>query len=161
MSGYARIGRDPTVWRPQRGLAAVEFVITMPFVLFLLLGCAEVGRAFVHYATLTYTIRDATRFVTMNSVNGTTGVVQLGTTTITQAKNLAVYGNVAGTGSPRLPYYQTSHVAVENVGGGNIRVVATYPYQPMLGPALPSFSQRGSVAVNFTMTVAATMRAIS
>ena len=44
-----------------RGLAAVEFVVTAPFVLLLLFGGAEVGRAFVHYQTLSYAVRDAAR----------------------------------------------------------------------------------------------------
>lgn len=145
----------------QLGLAAVEFVICAPVLLLLLLGCAELGRAFIHYATLSYTIRDSARFVTMHSINGTTGVVQLTTTAITEAKNLAVYGNVGGTGAPRLPNYQVNHVAVQNVGAGNIRVTGTYPYQPMIGPVLPGFGQGGAVPLNFTMVVAATMRAIS
>jgi Flp pilus assembly protein TadG len=147
--------------RSQHGLAAVEFVICVPMLLLLTLACAELGRAFVHYATLSYTVRDATRFVTMNSVNGTTGVVQLSNATITAAKNLAVYGNVGGTGARRLPNFQVAHVAVQNAGGGNIRVTATYPYQPMIGPVLPTFGQGGAVPLNFNMVIATTMRAIS
>ena len=158
--------RKPTrvvvpVPRNQRGLAAVEFVICAPLLLLMVLGCAEIGRAFTHYTTLSHSIRDAVRFVTLGSINGTTGVVQLGNTTITQAKNLAVYGNVGGTGAPRLPRYQVTHVAVEDVGGNNIRVTVNYPYQPMIGPVLPGFGQGGAVPLNFTMVVAATMRAIS
>lgn len=145
----------------QRGLAAVEFVVCAPLVLLMLLASAEIGRAFIHYATLSYTIRDAVRFVTTNSINGTTGVVQLSNTTITRAKNLAVFGNIGGTGTPRLPQYQISHVAVENAGGSNIRVTATYPYQPMIGPVLPNFGQGAPLDFNFNMVVAATMRAIS
>ena len=146
--------------RCQRGLAAVEFIVTAPLMLLLLLGCAEVGRAFIHYATLTYSVRDAVRFVTTHAFNGnTTGVVQLTNTTITQTRNLAVYGNVAATGNARLPHYQTSHVDVVDAGSNNIRVTATYPYQPMLGAVLPGFGS-GSVALNFDMQVAVTMRAI-
>lgn len=146
--------------RQQRGLAAVEFVVTAPFVLFMLLAAAEVGRAFIHYATLTYGVRDATRFVTTNSLNGTTGVVQLTSTVIGQARNIAVYGHVGGTGIARLPSFQTNQVAVVDAGGSNIRVTATYPYQPMIGPVLPNF-MGGSIDFGFNMVVAVTMRAIS
>lgn len=151
--------RSPAPSR-QRGLALVEFVVTAPLVLLLLLGSAEVGRALIQYATLTYAVRDATRFVTTHAINGTTGVVELTSTTITQAQNLAVYGLVGGTGNARLPSLQTSHVAVTDIGGSNIRVTATYPYQPMLGPILPGL-QGSSVNLGFTMVVAITMRAIS
>jgi Flp pilus assembly protein TadG len=144
----------------QRGLALVEFVVTAPFVFLLMLGSAEIGRAFIQYSTLTYAVRDATRFVTTHALNGTTGVVELTTTTVTQAKNLAVYGHVGGTGIARLPSLQTSHVVVTDVGGSNIQVTASYPYQPMLGPILPGF-QGSSVNLGFNMVVAVTMRAIS
>jgi Flp pilus assembly protein TadG len=144
----------------QRGVALVEFVVTAPFLLLLLLGSAEIGRAFIQYATLTYAVRDATRFVTTNAINGTTGVVQLTTTTITQAKNLVVYGSVGGSGRARLPSLQPSQVDVADVGGSNIRVTATYPYQPMLGPVLPGFT-RTPISLGFNMVVAVTMRAIS
>jgi len=152
-----RLGRTP---QRQRGLATVEFVVTAPFVLFMLLASAEIGRAFIHYATLSYGVRDATRFVSTNSINGTTGVVLLSGTTITQAKNLAVYGHVNGTGNPRLPSLQPSQIAVADVGGTNIEVTATYPYQPMLGVVLPGLLGN-SINLGFTMVVAVTMRAIS
>jgi hypothetical protein len=79
---------------------------------------------------------------------------------ITQAQNLAVYGHVGGTGNARLPSFQTSQVAVTDVGSSNIRVVATYPYQPMLGTVLPGLLG-DSINLGFTMAVAITMRAIS
>jgi Flp pilus assembly protein TadG len=146
--------------RRQRGLALVEFVVTAPFVFLLLLGSAEIGRAFIQYATLTYAVRDATRFVTTNAINGTTGVVDLSAATITQAKNLVVYGYVGGTGRARLPSLQPSQVDVADVGDSNIRVTATYPYQPMLGPVLPGFTGT-PINLGFDMVVAVTMRAIS
>ena len=153
--------RGNRIPRPrERGLALVEFVVTAPFVFLLLLGSAEIGRAFIHYTTLTYAVRDATRFVTTHAINGTTGVVELSDTTITQAKNVVVYGYVGGTGRARLPSLQADHVEVTDVGDSNIRVTATYPYQPMLGPILPGFTGT-PINLGFNMVVAVTMRAIS
>lgn len=148
--------------RRARGLAAVEFVVTAPFILLLLFGGAELGRAFIHYATLSYAIRDSARFVSENSINGTTGVILITGTTVTQAKNLAVFGNIVGSGNARLPNYFPSHVAVVNAGGDNIRVTATYPYQSMLS-SLPKlgFQGGGSIPLTFNMQIAVTMRAIS
>ena len=148
--------------RRSRGLAAVEFVIVAPFMLFLMLAGAELGRAFVHYQTLSYLVRHSARYVSENSINGTTGVVSIGTLTITRARNLAVYGNIQGTGQPRLPLYQGSHVQVMDAGDDNIRVTATYPYQPMIGPVLPRFGVGpASGPVSFNMQIAVTLRAIS
>ena len=145
-----------------RGLAAVEFVVTAPFVLLLLFGGAEMGRAFVHYQTLSYSVRDAARFVSEHSINGTTGVVVISNATLTQARNLAVFSNTAGTGTRKLPNYQTGQVQVTNAGGDNIQVTATYPYQSMLS-TLPKFGFQGggSVPLTFNMQITVTMRAIS
>ena len=83
-------------------------------------------------------------------------------TTITEARNLAVYGNVLGTGSPKLPNFQATQLQIENTGGGNVRITATYPYQPMLGSAMPTFGfGSGSVGLAFNMQTAVTLRAIS
>jgi Flp pilus assembly protein TadG len=140
----------------------VEFVLTAPLLLLLLFGSAEIGRALVQYTTLSYSIRDTARFVSEHSINGTTGVVNVTGTVTTQAKNLAVYGNIAGTGNARLPNYQPSQVAVINAGNNNIRVTATYPYQSMLGPVLPTFGTgTGTISQTFNMQIAVTMRAIS
>lgn len=149
--------------RWSHGIAAVEFVITAPLLLLLLLAGAETGRAFVQYATLSYSIRDSARFVSENSINGTTGVVVLTLAMITEARNLAVFGNTAGAGNARLPNYQTGQVAVIDAGNDNIRVTATYPYQAMLGLALPTFGfGSGSIPLlTFNMQIAVTMRAIS
>ena len=52
MSSRAPVLREVGGPRRARGLAAVEFVVLAPFMLFLMLAGAELGRAFVHYQTL-------------------------------------------------------------------------------------------------------------
>jgi len=151
-------------WGPRgsRGVAVVEFAITAPLLIFVMLATAEVGRAFVHYDTLSYSIRNSARFVTEHAINGTTGVVEISGAVVSQARNLAVYGNVAGTGGAKLPNFQTSQITVIDAGNDNIRVTAAYPYQPMLGAVLPTFGfGSGSIPMGFTMRIAVTMRAIS
>jgi Flp pilus assembly protein TadG len=145
-----------------RGIATVEFVICAPFLLLLLLGVTEIGRAFIHYQTLTYAVRQGARYLSEHSIDGTTGVVSLTPTTIAEARNLAVYGNVLGTGSPKLPNFQATQLQIENTGGGNVRITATYPYQAMLGSSMPTFGfGSGSVGLAFNMQTAVTLRAIS
>lgn len=162
MSRPSTSSRERACRKRQRGVATVEFVICAPLLLLLLLATAEIGRAFVHYATLSYSVRHSARYVSEHAINGTTGVVTLSTTTINQARNLAVYGNILGTGPRKLPNYQVGQVQVTDAGGDNIRVVATYPYQPMLGPFLPIVVYgSGPTPFNFSMQIAVTMRAIS
>lgn len=148
--------------RRARGVAAVEFVIAAPFLLLLLVAGAEIGRAFVQYQTLSYAVRHSARYASENSINGTTGVVSLSAQTVTRAQNLAVYGNILGTGTPKLPGYQVSQVQVVDAGGDNVRVTATYPYQPMVGPVLPRFGfGTGPDPGPFNMQISVTLRAIS
>lgn len=145
-----------------RGIAAVEFVVTAPFLLLLMLAGAEIGRAFIQYQVLSYSVRQSARYVSENAINGTTGVVSLSNQTITRARNLAVFGNVLGSGPAKLPGYVPSQVQVVNAGGDNVRVTATYPYQPMVGPVLPMLGfGPGPAPGGYNMRIAVTMRAIS
>jgi Flp pilus assembly protein TadG len=144
-----------------RGVAAVEFVITAPLLVFVMLATAEVGRAFVHYDTLSYSLRNSARFLTENALTGTSGVVGLSDTVVQQARNLAVFGNVVGTGQRVLPNFQTTQITVTG-GGGHVQVAATYPYQPMIGSVLPTFGvAAGSIPLGFDMSIVVTMRAVS
>jgi Flp pilus assembly protein TadG len=63
----------------QSGLAAVEFAITLPVLLLLMLGTAELGRMLSQYDTLTKSVRDGCRYVASQTsiVGGTTNVVSI------------------------------------------------------------------------------------
>lgn len=147
-----------------RGLATVEFAVTAPFILFLLLAGAEFGRAFVQYSVLAHSVRNAARFVSEHAINGTTGRISISGTVANQARNLAVFGNAAGSGSAKLVGCAAGCVVtVVAAGGDNIRVTATYPYQPMIGAVLPRFGLGGGgdLPLAFNMRIVVTMRAIS
>ena len=62
--------RDLPAARRSRGMAAVEFVITVPLLLLVMLVVVELGRAFVQYDTLSYSVRNSARFVTENAIDG-------------------------------------------------------------------------------------------
>lgn len=145
-----------------RGIAAVEFAIVAPVLLFTMLATAEIGRAFVHFHTLSYAVRDSARYVSEHAIEGTTGVVSLSDQTIARARNLAVFANPGGAGDPVLPGFEPDDVTVADAGGDNIRVTAIYPYQPMIGAVLPALDLQGDdVPLTFAMRIAVTMRAIS
>lgn len=148
--------------RHTRGLASVEFAIAAPLLLLTLLATAEIGRALVHYDTLSYAVRNAARYVSMNAIDGTTGVVNLTDATIARARNMAIRANRTGSGALVLPNFQADQVTIVDAGSGNIRVTAVYPYQPMIGAVLPTFGLGpGPIPLTFTMRIAVTMRAIS
>jgi TadE-like protein len=74
----------------QKGVAIVEFALILPFLLLLTFITTEFGRAIWEYNTLTKSVRDASRYLAIQPVG----------TKITEARNLMVFGNLAGSGSP-------------------------------------------------------------
>lgn len=74
----------------QQGVAIVEFALILPFLLMLTFITTEFGRAIWQYNTLTKSARDTARYLSLQTPG----------TNIAQARNLLVYGNLAGTGSP-------------------------------------------------------------
>jgi Flp pilus assembly protein TadG len=72
----------------QKGVALVEFALVLPLLLLLTLLATELGRAVYRYNTTAKAVRDAVRYLS----------VQTPGTHVTEARNLVVYGNVAGTG---------------------------------------------------------------
>jgi hypothetical protein len=72
----------------QTGTAIVEFALVLPLLLLLTMTTTEFGRAIYQYNTIVKSLRDATRYLSMQTPN----------TKITEAKNLVVFGNIAGTG---------------------------------------------------------------
>lgn len=84
----------------QRGVAIVEFALILPFLLLLTFITTEFGRAIWEYNTLTKSVRDAARYLS----------IQTPGTHIAEARNLMVYGNLKGTGTPLALGLSTSNV---------------------------------------------------
>jgi hypothetical protein len=144
----------------QRGVATIEFAIVAPVLLLLLFGVTEVGRALVRYNTLTKAVQDGARFAAGEALLGTTGQVMVDGALTTQVRNVVVYGNSAGNGTPVLPGLAPAQIAVIDAGGDEVRVQAAYPYTPLLGSALPVFRLGSSPNLSFVMQAAVTMRAL-
>lgn len=128
----------------QRGVAAVEFTIALPLLLTLLLAISEVGRAFLQYTTLTHAARSSARFVAAWAERGQAGTINLDATLLNNARNLLVYGDIAGSGTPLLPGLAPGMVTIRDAGTNSISVAVTYTYQPMIAPGPPNFVQGGS-----------------
>jgi len=78
--------------RKQNGVAIVEFALVLPLLLILTFITTEFGRALYQYNILTKSVRDAARYLSTQTPGDTTKYPI--------AKNLVVYGNPAGSGSP-------------------------------------------------------------
>jgi hypothetical protein len=122
--------------KSHRGVALVEFALILPMLLLLTVITTEFGRAMYQYNTLAKSVRDASRYLSM----------QLPETQMTQARNLVVYGNLAGTGNPVVQGLTAGHVpdpTWEVVGpppgitAVTIRVTG-FTFQPMFSSVLGS-----------------------
>ena len=147
----------------QRGIAVIELTIVLPLLLLIFLGTAEFGRALYQYNTLTKTVRDGARYISQNSLNGSTGVVDVPPTAVAvvETKNLVVYGIRGGAFIPLLPGFTTGDVTVIDAGGSNVTVTASYNFASIFGPTLPTFGLGGPISLTFAMQATVTMRALS
>lgn len=84
----------------QRGVAAVEFALILPFLLILSFLTTEFGRALYQYNSMAKAVRDGARYLS----------VQTPGTHLTESANLIVYGNTQGTGNPLIAGLTTAHV---------------------------------------------------
>ncbi len=115
----------------QQGVALVEFAFVLPLLLVLSLVSAELGRAVYRYNTTAKVVRNAVRYLS----------VQAPGTHIAEARNLIVYGNVAGTGAPLDPALTAAMVPAptwQSAGSdpliNTVTVrVAGYQFRPMIG----------------------------
>jgi Flp pilus assembly protein TadG len=144
----------------QEGLAVVEFAVTLPVLLLLMLATAEFGRMLSQYDALTKAVRDSCRYVASKAAVGTTSVVSITAQLQSQAGNLVAYGNINGTGTALLPGLAPSKVTVADAGGGYVSVSATYTYSPMIGNTLPTFGLGNPISLSLSLSTAVTMRAL-
>jgi len=86
------------------GVAAVELGILLAPLLLLTFGVTEYGRAIYTYNAMDKAVRDAARHLT--------SVLPSNPNPMGEARNLAVYGNVQGTGSPLAPGLTTAMIDI-------------------------------------------------
>ncbi|HSB29761.1 MAG TPA: TadE family protein [Pyrinomonadaceae bacterium] len=89
--------------RNDAGVQLLELAIVLPIFVILFGATAEFGRYFYEYTTLAKGARAGARYLVTAKVDCNQATI---------AKNLVVYGNTAGTGSPILPGLTVSNVAV-------------------------------------------------
>ena len=101
----------------ERGAALLEFAIGATLFLSATFGVIEVGRLLWVHNSLVDATRRAARYAVNRGVSGQAK---------TEAQNMAVYGNVSGTGQPLVPDLATTQVLVTHqnfgLGGGTVTV---------------------------------------
>jgi Flp pilus assembly protein TadG len=146
--------------RAQRGIAAIEMAITLPVLLLLLVGTAELGRAFYQYNTVTKSIRTAVRYLADHAIDDTSGVVQLSAEKQTAAKNLTIYATTSGGGEPIVAGLDAGDVTVTQIDSSHFEVTVNFNYQPIF-LRIPTFGYSASdVDTGLALTASVTMRVL-
>jgi len=139
----------------ERGTQLLEVAIVIPILLLLFGAVAEFGRYFYEYTTAAKAARVGARYLASKSVNSSTNYEVV-------AKNLVVFGNTAGTGSPVLPGMTTGNVNVEYVGGTSgvpalVKVsIVGYQHQSIVN--LGSLLNNTALSTNVDVKPSVTMR---
>ncbi len=155
--------RGSTRHKRQQGMAIVEITLVLPLLLLLLLAVSEVGRILYQYNTLTQAQRDGARYLAMEAIKGSTGVIELDYATGENAdltRNLIVYGNTAGTGVPLLEGLSTTDITLSVVNPTHIRVDVVYNFTPIWDITLPTFGYGAAIDLSFPLRSSIVMRAL-
>jgi Flp pilus assembly protein TadG len=152
----------------QRGVAMVEFAITLPLLLLLLLAFAEFGRMLYHYNNLLQANRDAVRYVAKAAWDNDLGMFEIDPAVEADRKNLEVTKNLAVYGVPTLqpgnevvPGLTTDNVtvSVSAVNPDHVRVTTRYVFQPVIGNGLPALIG-DAIPLNFPLVATTVMRGL-
>lgn len=139
--------------RNERGVQLAELAIILPLFLMLFAATAEFGRFFYEYSTLAKATRSGARYLASAAVSSDED---------TRAKNIVVYGNPEGTGSPVIKDLKATNVKIIRDGGTGtlpltVKVQITdYKYQPIFD--LGALTKNPSLSLKVDVKPSVTMR---
>ena len=146
--------------KKQRGLAAIEFAIVVPVMLFLMLATAEFGRVFYHYNTLTKAVQTGARYASKPLLK-TSELTNIDAVFKQRIQNFVVYGNENGGGNAVLDGFSANNTNVaisSNVANKTITIEAQYTYNfvvlsdlPFIGYLLPTLTLKSSVVTDTSL----------
>ncbi|MCY1297703.1 TadE-like protein [compost metagenome] len=142
----------------------VEFAITLPLLLLLLLGIGEFGRMLYQYNSLLQASRDAGRYVAAKAWNRALGTIDLTSDPqlVPRTRNIAVYGVPAvQSGKEVVPGLTTGNVQVTVAPDttDHVQVSITYTFRPVIGEAIPALFG-SAIALGIPLRSTVVMRAL-
>jgi len=139
--------------RNEQGIQLAELAIVLPILLLLFGATAEFGRYFYEYSTLAKAARVGARYLATAAIRANEDAA---------AKNIVVFGNTAGTGSPILSGLTPANVVISRAGGlpavpHTVTVqIVNYKHEPILD--LGKLTNNSSLSLNIDVKPSVTMR---
>ncbi|MDN3651728.1 TadE/TadG family type IV pilus assembly protein [Thalassotalea ponticola] len=142
-------------------MAAIEFTLILPLLLFFTFVVAEFSRLLYQYNALNHIARDALRYAINDARDGSTGNVST-TNIAAESRNIAMYGGLTASGILLPNLAATDFVFTDAVGtdGEFITLTVTYDWQPLIFSQLPLFVSANRIDMTFPLVVRYTMRAL-
>ncbi len=128
----------------QQGLASIELAISLPFLILMLVIMGELGYLMFQQTSLTKSIENGAMYAAKNTRLGT-GLVKIEAQTIQDARNLVIYGSLAGTGNKIIESIEPEDISLscsygtkngfceKEQGIQTITIQANVNYDPVLG----------------------------
>ena len=139
--------------RDEQGVQLAELAIVIPIFLMLFGATAEFGRYFYEYSTLAKASRVGARYLSTAAMRADQTVA---------AKNIIVYGNTAGTGTPILNGLAPANISITFDGGHpavpervTVQVI-NYKHVPIVD--LGGITGISSLSMNIDVKPSVTMR---
>lgn len=138
----------------QKGSSTVEFAMLLPLLLLLVVMVSEFGVMFYRLNAVSKSVQVAARYLSNNNTTPPPDKAA--------ARNLAVYGNIAGTGTPVVPDFTAANIDITNPIAQHVQVaVVGYDSNFILGStlnALVGMVTGGSIPSVMTLRASSVMR---
>ena len=144
--------------KKQKGLAAIEFTMVLPFLLLLIFATAEFGRLMFQYNTLNKTVRDASRYLTANAKPGSNDAINITDTLSSEVKSLICYGQSVSS-TTLLPNLNNDDISF-TINGDFITITVVYDWQPIFSDTFTTFGLGSDIDLSFPLVSTYTMRAL-
>lgn len=147
----------------QKGIAVIEMTLVLPFLLLILFATAEFSRLLYQYNALTNTVRNATRYMSNNALNGSSNTVLISPVIEDNTVRILTFGYllpVSSTTLPILPNLENSIISFSTSEDKFVTLTVSYPWTPIFSNSLPSFVSAESFDLSFPLVISYTMRAI-
>ncbi|MGR5245708.1 TadE/TadG family type IV pilus assembly protein [Vibrio sp. PNB23_22_6] len=115
----------------QAGIAAVEFTLLLPLLLFFIAAVGEFGNILIKYNTLSKAVQNGAR-IAVTEVYGTANPDAIASDLA--ISNAVIYGSTAPLDSAQ-PVLDAITITISQ-DGNSVTVTAEYPYQALLAPLL-------------------------
>lgn len=116
----------------QRGLAAVEMLITIPVLVAILLAITEFGHAFIQYNTLNKMVQNGVRHATAD-ILGTGSVVPChNATTVADTINVVLYGRPSAINAVPLMSGVSAEDITMSCAGKYVTITVSHHYTPII-----------------------------